>query len=543
MNIAMLLPLQVTDYLHLKHMPKWSKAANEDKKIIPGKLPLFDYVDAHYIDLHPTFRTKKGPAPERRIAIVLDVDSDVRPSDMVEIGMPLPKTFTGSSRNVPQFGPVEDWPPASLENSVHRPHLIYWLHTPVWLDNYEQANQYKSIARRLAKLVGTICYVEAVNPVTTKNPAKLRHYNYEDLFWEVVEGDDRTWTLDELDEAITAAEQAPLHPAQIAYTPPPKAKKTSFRSAERFRRATHAPYYDDKGSDQSYLEKTIGANFDEEYASRGKNCNLFSNIRYLAYAYKERATSEEHLYRYMLEQCARYNETNFADDPLPYFELHDTAQSISWWTWNVYKGSGQDIKDRGACSRAGLIRDDMELDERQAVGARYAAKQNANKKREAVLEAIAELRAAGQEIVISKLARELGMSRNTLKKYLPEAAPKAVETAPEKVIFERFAEGGQTGVIRGNQTTSPERPAEQRPVSEEIGGPDIEGYGILSSIWSDCSESILKREHQDGLQIGSDRSKVPPESYRSGFSFRGSPIPLRSRSDRVYCSRIYEYSQ
>lgn len=524
MNMTLMLPLQVTDYLHLKHMPTWSRCANEDKKIIK-KLPLFDYVDAHYIDLHPPFRTKKGRAPERRIAIILDVDSGVRPSDMVEIGMPLPKTFTGASRNVNQFGPVAKAASPSLDDIVNRPHMIYWLHTPVWMDDYEQASLYKSITRRLAKLVGTIGYVEAVNPVTTKNPAKFRHYNHEDLYWHVVEGDDHAWTLQELDEAIAKAENAPIHAAQIAYTPPPKAKKTSFRSADGLKRATHAAHFDGKGSDQSYLERTIGASFDEEYAARGKNCNLFSNIRYLAYAFKAKASSEEHLYRYMLQQCAKYNETNFSDDLLPNHEIHETAKSISWWTWNVYSGSG-DTKDRGVCKRIGLINDSMEIDERQAVGGRYAAKQNADKKRQIVLDAVSELRAAGDKIVVSQLAKKLGVSRNTINKYLPDAAKKTAQEAAQMtssdVTIEQLLGNVQNGVIRGNQPLEPEGSGTTKPDLYEVGGPDIEGYGILSSIWSDCSEVILQRGHQEGLQIRSDRAEIPPESYRSGFSGRES---------------------
>jgi|TARA_R100000081_G_scaffold92103_1_gene72578 hypothetical protein len=526
MNMSLMLPLQVTDYLHLKHMPTWSRCANEDKKII-RKLPLFDYVDAHYIDLHPPFRTKKGRAPERRIAIILDVDSDFRPSDMVEIGMPLPKTFTGSSRNVNQFGPVAEVKPSSLDNVVNRPHMIYWLHTPIWMDDYEQANQYKSIARRLAKLVGTISYVEAVNPVTTKNPAKLRHYNYEDLYWDVIEGDDHAWTLEELDEAITKAENAPLHLAQISYTPPMKTKKTTFRSTDGFRRATHAAHSDIKSDDQTYLQHSIGASFDEEYASRGKNCNLFSNIRYLAYAYKAKATSEEHLYRYMLQQCQKYNETNFSHDLLPDHEIHETAKSISWWTWNVYDGSG-DTKNRGACKRKGLIKDNMELDERQAIGGRYAAKQNADKKRQIVLDAVAELRAAGDKIVVSQMAKKLGVSRNTINKYLPDGAQKTAQEAAQKTssddTVEQLMGNVQNGVIRGNQPLEPESSGATKPDLFPVGGPDIEGYGILSSIWSDCSEDILQRGQKEGFGIGSDRSEIPPESYITEVSSRESSI-------------------
>ncbi|SDG83062.1 primase C-terminal domain-containing protein [Sulfitobacter delicatus] len=522
MNMSLLLPLQVTDYLHLKHMSTWSRCANEDKKIIK-KLPLFDYVDAHYIDLHPPLRTKKGRAPERRIAIVLDVDSNIRPSDMREIGMPMPKTFTANSANFGGRSPSD--PEPSEDFSVNRPHLIYWLHTPIWMDDYEQANQYRLIARRLARLVGTISYVEAVNPITTKNPAKLRHYSSEQLYWDVVEGDNRTWTLAELDEAITEAENAPIHPAQITYTPPPKAKKTSFRSADGSKRATHAAPFDGKGSDQSYLERTIGASFDEEYAARGKNCNLFSNIRYLAYAFKAKASSEEHLYRYMLQQCAKYNETKFSDNLLPDHEIHETAKSISWWTWNVYSGSGS-TKDRGACKRAGLINDSMEIDERQAIGGRYAAKQNADKKRQIVLDAVSELRAAGDKIVVSQLAKKLGVSRNTINKYLPDAAKKTAQEAAQKtssdVTIEQLLGNVQNGVIRGNQPLEPEGSGATKPDLFPVGGPDIEGYGILSSIWSDCSEVILQRGHQEGLQIGSDRSEIPPESYRSGFSGRES---------------------
>jgi hypothetical protein len=122
---------------------------------------------------------------------------------------------------------------------------------------------------------------------------------------------------------------------------------------------------------------------------------------------------------------------------MQYSKIHSCAKSIARWTWRNYTGA-QHSKDIGACHREGLISPSMTKKDRQRVGGKYGASKNAQSKREAVLAALHDLREVGQPLVISKLAADLGMSRNTVKKYLPKAAVDSAKSVggrpPEKVV-------------------------------------------------------------------------------------------------------------
>ncbi len=432
--------------LVVKHLPKWSWAADLDKKAF--RLPQHEFIDAHYLS--------PQPFPSKRVAIILDVDSHLDIDLMREIGMPLPRTFTGR--------PIQHGRhTVSISN---RPHLIYWLDQPVWMNDRRQAAKYNDVMMRLAFLVGTICDVENINTVTTKNPAKTL-YASEDLYWHVVKGDDRLWTLDELDEAITRCEKAPGPERLYTYDVQAKTSETCQTNSR--------PIYTDTRGPVPHLQRTLGANYRQHKADQGRNCEMWEGLRFVAYAYKAQAGSQEDLQSYMLKQCEIYNQTNFAHAPLPTSEMVSIAKSLARWTWRYYTGSAQEQKDRGVCRREGLIHAGMPKRQRQAVGGRYGAQKNADTKRQKILAALTELRAADKPIVISKLAKDLEVSRNTLKKYISETTEGVVQeadraTAPEVVKTVYIREGSL------NKTPTPEEYGE--PIEVEVAGKTVKLWPV-----------------------------------------------------------------
>ena len=119
-------PLEVTENLVFESLPAWGLGANEDK--VAHRLTRHDYIDAHYLSLNPRRNV--------RVAIVVDVDSDLDVEQMKSLNIPLPKTFTGRR---------------SMQNcdgrSV-RPHLIYWLSKPVFMMNKKQAQKDDRVIKR-----------------------------------------------------------------------------------------------------------------------------------------------------------------------------------------------------------------------------------------------------------------------------------------------------------------------------------------------------------------------------------------------------------
>ncbi|WP_248646566.1 primase C-terminal domain-containing protein [Sulfitobacter sp. 15WGC] len=408
-NLALFYPLEVTDYMYLRHMPRWSYAANEDKKIF--WLPQHEYIDAHYYSPQP-YRSKK-------VAIILDIDSSLDVATMREMGIPMPRTFTGR-------------PPHNASDHYScRPHLVYWLNRPVWGNSRNDMALYNDVCGRLANLLGRLCYVERINPPTTKNPAK-RVYGTEDPFYHVIEGDLREWGLEELSEAIDNCEAA-LAAAEVRSKSITKAiNKTVYTDTRKWvEEPNQFPCINrvPKMHRIPKLHQVIGRRFRQHVANKGRHEGLFEHIRFVAYAYKPLAESEEDLHKYVLRQCEIYNDKVFAKDPLPESSIHSTARSISSWTWRYYRYSGREQKDRGVCRRLKLIHGDMSTTERQAIGGKYGAQQNAAKKKLLVINAVEELRASRKDVVISSLARDLRMSRDTVRKYVAEARTDTLQDA------------------------------------------------------------------------------------------------------------------
>ena len=430
----MMYPLEVTENLVFESLPKWGLGANEDK--VAHRLTRHDYIDAHYLSLNPN--------RDVRVAIIVDVDSDLDVDLMKSLNIPLPKTFTGRR--------------SGCDDRSIRPHLIYWLSKPVFMKNKKQAQKYDRVIKRLKGCLEAICDVDAINPTITKNPAKLEWRTW-DPVWHVIKGDDRIWSLDELDDALSRAKVVPIK----------KVDKPANSDAR------NVPKY----------QAGMANSFREDVAARGRHEQLFEAMRFFAYGHKANASSEQDLFNYVLEQCLKFNELNNTHNLLSYSSIKSTAKSIARWTWRYYVGAGED-KDRGACKREGLVHAGMSKKQRQAVGGRYGAKKNADAKKQKVLAALEDLKASGEPVVISKLAKELEMSRNTLKKYMQETVSEKVQNADvqasEQVV--------KTVSIReGSVEDAGDEPTYGDKITAFIGDEIVEMWPVIGS------EGIVVNKH------------------------------------------------
>lgn len=376
-----------------------------------------------------------------RDCIIIDVDCEVSREDLIAAGIPEPATYTG------RRGPDDI---ADFNESGHsvRPHLVWQLKYPVRLPMKKLNKKQMASAEKqerfyhhvrgmlIAKLESIGLKIDAQEHKITKNPASEH--------WFTQIGDIQEWSLGDLKRALGDV---------------PKPKINS--DIPHYMRDENSPF------------ASISRGFREEFAAQGRACMLFETIRHYGYAYKAQASSESDLFDYVLEQCIKFDADNNKHKPLEYSRIRSVAKSISKWTWRNYTGA-RSGKDEGACHRAGLISDSMSKKVRQGVGGKYGASKNAQKNREAVLKALHKLRESGEPLVISKFAADLGMSRNTVKKYLPQDA---LESA--KSVGGRPSDNSVKTVpirVRGNEE------GEEAQVSMyALPGPGSETWVILPS--------------------------------------------------------------
>ncbi len=351
-----------------------------------------------------------------RDCIIIDVDSDISRADLIAAGIPEPATYAGRRG---------EYDVSDFNESGHsvRPHLVWQLKHAVRLPmNKLNKKQMASAERQeafyhhvrgmlIAKLESIGLKVDAQEHVITKNPASE--------YWFTQIGDIREWSLGDLKR-------------EVGDVPRPEIN-SDIPARMRKGNSAHA---------------LISKGFRDDIAALGRSCMLFETMRHYGYAYHSEAGSEEDLFDYVLQQCIKFDAENNINNPMQYSKIHSCAKSIARWTWGHYNGS-KGSKDVGVCRREGLISASMSKRVRQGVGGKYGASKNAQNKREAVLAALHKLRESGEPLVISKFAAELGMSRNTVKKYLPEGAlegaksvggrpaEKVVKTVPIRVLGDK----------------------------------------------------------------------------------------------------------
>lgn len=319
--------------------------------------------------------------------LILDLDSDHAILDWHDSNIPfLPSYFVGRQKN----------------GIVVRPHAVIKLRIPVDKNSWGQMRLMRVIHHKILELLADEgCNVDYKMPTLTKNPRFKK-------VWKTVVGDPREWTLYELRDALGIPEK------------------------------------DDLDEDDLRVEYSIaGTYFNADEAASGRNCFVFQSVRGLAYVYKSKAMSEADMFNYVLEQCIEIDSSNHPHRPMSFKELKGIAESVSWFTWHKYKGSGANnrVVDHGACKRLGLINDGMSLTQKQAVGGRYGATEHCKKTLQRVVDMLRQLEAEGRDLGLKAMSREFGISRNTIKKYRDFAAAELRQNAPTEVSSDQPARG------------------------------------------------------------------------------------------------------
>ncbi len=145
------------------------------------------------------------------------------------------------------------------------------------------------------------------------------------------------------------------------------------------------------------------------------------------------------------------------------------AKSLAGWTWRSYAAGTMEFRDIdfGACSRAGLIKPEMELNERQAVGGRYGATQNALKTFERVKGMLKALRDEGRSLALRAMAEEFEMSVNTIRKYM-DFALEEIEKATGVPVSQIISRLKKQGISQRVKTVHQGRAEEQNPSSPDL---------------------------------------------------------------------------
>ena len=175
-----------------------------------------------------------------------------------------------------------------------------------------------------------------------------------------------------------------------------------------------------------------GPNLDAVFHSR--HCTLFEELRYYAYSIvaKERDGGSFERFSRLLNAYA-VNKNNFASRghaaDLPLSSLRSTVKSVARWTWDRYTGSG-------SCHR-GVMRLDKSLPlvERQRLAAAHAHRARQHASATKVRAACEFLRQVGQELTLTAIAKQSGLTRQTVANYKHVIAevcppPSSVSIAP-----------------------------------------------------------------------------------------------------------------
>lgn len=320
--------------------------------------------------------------------MIFDLDADKAVEDWYDNIPFLPAYFVGKRRR----------------GKIVRPHAIVKLRNPVDLRKWSQACLYYAIRQRLQELLtfGDTCILDDGDKVTTKNP-NCGH-------WDVVLGEDRLWTLHELRDVLQMAKPDEL----------------------------------DK-SDMISVYRRAGNYFDADKAKQGRHCMLFESMRGLAYMHKKNCASQEELFQYVYREAIQFDAMNNRHSPLKPSQIKATARSIAKWTWRYFTGHGhfRDI-NFGVCRD--LMRPGMTLRQRQAIGGKYGAEQNASRHQRIIESAMQRI----PDWTVKGLARELKMAINTVRKHA--RAILEIPKIPLEIIVERLSASG--GSIQCHQNSA-----------------------------------------------------------------------------------------
>jgi hypothetical protein len=342
-------------------MSNYPLAANADKRLFPAfrENPYsFSYLEAN------TKYTVK--------AILIDVDSNAT-VEQIRNSLPeglLPASIVGRKLTNLNGGTFE------------RPHLRFNLRRRVSKKHSRSFTWLKAISKaiRLRLSQAGMLVDDNAPPRVTKNPfSGAWDYHLFDDFAS------REWSLQELHDLLDLDS---LNKSGCLRDQPSWCKKTSKNGIPTF-------------------------------ARNSRNCAIFDEVRYKAYAAKPSCKSLGELHSLVLISCDESNR--FYSKRLPDHEVRGIAKSIATWTWHNYTGSGSGrVRYReGAASH--LINVNLSKKEKMAVGARFANELRTQKAKQKLSKTLHQLRSKNIPLTKKGVARASGLALSTVKKYWDEA--------------------------------------------------------------------------------------------------------------------------
>jgi hypothetical protein len=204
-------------------------------------------------------------------------------------------------------------------------HLLYELTVPVSTKNPKAMKWYKNLRKGLTEVLGGD---EHYSDVIVKSP--FYPFGYKRIYNGV------TYTFRELDNFL---------------------KESGY--SKRYKKASKNRYWHFKGAEISEYEIS--------QVQRGtRNVSLFNIVRKYAYTL-------DHLSASLFDDISDYAVVvnSLFPEPLRDGEVNDTSRSIHGYVSEGKHLKFIDNKDRGVCTRLGLIDKNMDMRERQRVGAIY----------------------------------------------------------------------------------------------------------------------------------------------------------------------------
>lgn len=241
-------------------------------------------------------------------------------------------------------------------------HYIYLLKNPVFSKHSKAVRYFKMIQTAYTKILGGD---PGYTGLIAKNPLSTTRDHY--MWWRVIRVN-RVFSLDELAEYIQD--------------------------------------FDHKKGGKENRSNNLKAYSGSEYALLGRNCTLFETGRRYAYGVVSNVNSLESLLEKVLA-CLNANN----DGGLSEKELYGIAKSISKWTWkrrHSFEGRGKKLD----------LPPKLTVKERQKAGADYVNKLQKETTEGKIREVIEAMRNAGQKVSKSAVARNSGLSRDTVYRYL-----------------------------------------------------------------------------------------------------------------------------
>ncbi|MCA6722196.1 replication initiation protein [Vibrio sp. 1409] len=140
----------------------------------------------------------------------------------------------------------------------------------------------------------------------------------------------------------------------------------------------------------------------------GRNCDLFDELRYYAYAHVKNATSNDSWFEHLLSVAESIN-AGFVP-PMSYPEVRGIAKSVSKWTWQ--RRDSIRVKERKL-----KLDESQPLETRQSVGAHYAATVKAEATLTKLRLSYECLLAEGKKATQKAVQEHSGLGIATVKRY------------------------------------------------------------------------------------------------------------------------------